>query len=237
MRKQCVDVLNLEDSANLHSVLEEDDSVIFVQPAPIMRPGMVISVDYRYLALTYTKEYIKYWLTISEKIEYCDTDPTNILFQQKTPYVLSPLHFNCENSYVSLWDILHIIYSKQRIFYVLPSHTAYSSKHKCMKNKETSEEIIKIGICVGDDCWKWTDEGCIKQSRQEKVTIQTECNKEKYENYIRRHKMVEIVEKEKKEKEYFLKRVNIENDLKRFTKKPDNIKRRNTETQIGSRKK
>ena len=184
INKTCVDVINFEDAAKLHEILTDLDNVIFIQPAEYMRPGSTSPVDYKYLALTYPKKYIKDWLNESKKIEYCNTDPDNKLYQ-KTPYVLSPLNFNCANAYVRLWEILHIIHSPQRIFYVLPSHSE-GPKHKCMKEGE-SEEIIKIGICKGDNCWKWdSKKKCIKASNEEKLKIQTECNTREFEDYIKR---------------------------------------------------
>ena len=183
--KTCIDPISLDDGLKLHGVLEDLDYVIFIQPAEFMRPGSMNPVDYKYLALTYTKKYIKDWLNEKKRIEYCDTDPDNKLYPQKTPYLLSPLDFNCNPAYVKLWEILHILHSKQRIFYVLPSHSE-EPDHKCMKELE-SHDIVKICICHGDNCWKWDKNTCkIDASDEEKRKIQTECNMKKFEEYRER---------------------------------------------------
>ena len=188
INKTCVDVINWDDAAKLHEMLKDLNYVIFIQPAEYNRPGTPNSVDYKYLALTYPKKFIKNWLKESKKIKYCDTDPDNKFFKEKTPYILSPLDFNCNPAYVKLWEILHIIHSPQRIFYVLPRSPSERPTLKCME-KEASHNIIKIAICDGADCWKWKWDGetCkIDASDEEKLEIQTECNKRDLDDYIER---------------------------------------------------
>ena len=185
INKTCVDVINLDDAAKLHEILEDINYVIFIQPAEYNRPGSMNPVDYKYLALTYPKKFIKGWLKESKKIEYCDTDPDNKLYSRKTPYVLSPLNFNCNPAYIKLWEILHIIHSEQRIFYVLPRSPSERPALKCMK-EGGSHDIIEIAICTGDNCWEWDKQTCIKASDEEKRKIQTECNMKKFEEYRER---------------------------------------------------
>jgi hypothetical protein len=81
---------------------------------------------------------------------------------------------NCNQAYVSLWELLHIIRSTQRIFYILPSHFSEGPKHVCMQeniHEEDPREIIKIAKCVGEYCWKWdTVTKCIKRcNTQDKI--------------------------------------------------------------------
>lgn len=195
IRKGCIDVIEAEDSAKLHEVLEDLDSVIFILPAEYMRRGGPLPVNYKYLAYTYKKDYITSWFNTPARIKYCDTDPDNQFLKQKTPYVLSPLNFNCEPAYIKLWEIVHIIHSKQRVFYVLPSHSEHL-KHKCMKNYE-SHEILKIAICDGPDCWKWDkNTGCIQGTHAEKIGIQTECNRKQFDEYTERMKNLKRKEEE-----------------------------------------
>ncbi len=188
VNKTCIDVIQAEDSEKLHEVLEDLDSVIFILPAEYMRRG---GVDYKYLAYTYKKNYITSWFNTPARIKYCDTDPDNQFLKQKTPYVLSPLNFNCQPAYIKLWEIVHIIHSKQRIFYVLPSHSEHL-KHKCMKKEPESYEILKIAICDGDDCWKFDDNtGCIQGTEPEKIEIQKKCNRIKFLKYIRKERFLD----------------------------------------------
>ena len=195
-RKTCIDVINLDDAANLHEILKDLDNVIFIQPAEYMRPGKPKPVDFKYLALTFSKKNIKDWLS---DIKYCDTDKTNEN-NKKTPYVLSPLNFNCNPAYIKLWEILHIIHSPQRIFYVLPSPSE-GPKHKCEEGNP--HEILKIAICDGDDCWKWDENTCrIKASDEEKDNIQTKCHMEAHEEYTRRQKDLESLESLKRKNDH-----------------------------------
>lgn len=199
IRKECTAVLEMDDSAKVHEVLENIDNVVFLIPAPRMRPNTVNPVAYNYLAFTYPKKFIKTWLKDPKRIQYCDTDELNFE-QDAIPYILCPLSFNCNPAYVKLSQILHVIHSKQRIFYILPSYYSDGSKHVCMKENPESQEIIRIAICDGDDCWKWDDNTqCIKESEQDKIKIQTKCNMEEYEEYRRR---MERLENLKKNREY-----------------------------------
>jgi hypothetical protein len=197
IRKKCIDVLEFDDEAKLHEVLKDLDNVVFLIPTEYMRAGTPNAVDYKYLAFTYPKNFIKSWFNeSSKKIKYCDTDEDNKSFKQKTPYVLSPLNFNCDNAYVNVWQLLHIIHSTQRIFYVLPSPSE-GPKHKCMKQQE-SQEIVKIAICnsnkKGNNCWKWDENTeCITASDQEKVNIQIECNMNAYEEYMRKQESLKLL--------------------------------------------
>jgi hypothetical protein len=198
VNKTCIDVIQAEDSEKLHEVLEDLDSVIFILPAEYMGRDGPLPVNYKYLAYTYKKNYITSWFNTPARIKYCDTDELNTKQQRAIPYILCPLNFNCDPAYIKLWEIVHIIHSKQRIFYVLYSHSEHP-KHKCMKGYE-SHEMLKIAICDGDDCWKWDDiTQCIKDSEPDKIKIQTECNMKNYENYIRRMEMLKKLKRKNEE--------------------------------------
>jgi hypothetical protein len=199
VNKTCIDVLEGEDSAKLHRVLEDLDSVIFIRPAEYMGRGGPLPVNYKYLAFTYKKENIEDFFKTPERIQYCDTDPDNQFLKQKTPYILCPLNFNCDPAYVNLWQILHIIRSTQRIFYILPSHYLGGPKHKCMNDDKHSQEILEICICDGPDCWEWDENTeCIKATDAEKIEIQTECNRRNFDEYTRRRIVSEKLEKLRK---------------------------------------
>ena len=151
----CVDVINWNDSANIHETLKDLDYIAFFTPVGITRAGTIVPLHYKYLAYTYPKSTIRTWFNDSKKIKYCDTVETGKI---KTPYILCPMGVNCNQAYVSLWEILHIIRSTQRIFYILPSHFSDGPKHVCMReniHQEEPREIIKIAKCVGENCWKW----------------------------------------------------------------------------------
>jgi hypothetical protein len=151
----CIDVINWDDSANIHETLKSVDYIAFFTPVAIMREGTTVPLHYKYLAYTYPKSTIRTWFNDSRKIKYCDTVETGKI---KTPYILCPMGVNCNQAYVSLWEILHIIRSTQRIFYILPSHFSDGPKHVCMReniHQEEPREIIKIAKCVGENCWKW----------------------------------------------------------------------------------
>jgi hypothetical protein len=189
VNKTCIDVLEGEDSAKLHRVLEDLDSVIFIRPAEYMGRGGPLPVNYKYLAFTYKKEHIEDFFKTPERIQYCYTDPDNQFLKQKTPYILCPLNFNCDPAYVNLWQILHIIRSTQRIFYILPSHYFEGPKHKCMNDDKHSQEILEICICDGPDCWEWDENTeCIKATDAEKIEIQKKCNRRNFDEYTRRRK-------------------------------------------------
>jgi hypothetical protein len=204
IRKECTAVLEMDDSAKVHEVLENIDNVVFLIPAPRMRPNTVNPVAYNYLAFTYPKKFIKTWLKDSKRIQYCDTDELNTFEQDAIPYILCPLSFNCDPAYVKLSQILHIIHSKQRIFYILSSHSEHL-KHKCMKEEPESQEIIRIAICDGDKegnkCWKFDENTeCIQDSEPDKIKIQTERNMKEYEEYRRRFQRFQRLENLKKSK-------------------------------------
>ena len=197
VNKTCIDVIQAEDSEKLHEVLEDLDSVIFILPAEYMRRGGPLPVNYKYLAYTYKKNYITSWFNTPARIKYCDTDTDtdNQFFKKKTPYVLSPLNFNCDPAYIKLWEIVHIIHSTQRVFYVLPSHSE-NLKHTCMKDDKESHQILKIAICDGPDCWKWDkNTGCIQGTDAEKIEIQKKCNTRTFDRYMERTKRLEDLEK------------------------------------------
>jgi hypothetical protein len=199
VRKECTNVLEFDDEAKLHKELEDVDNVVFLQPAEYMGRDGPLPVNYKYLAFTYPKKFIKTWLKDLERIKYCDTDELNTKQQSAIPYILCPLSFNCNPAYVKFSQILHIIHSKQRIFYILSSHSEHP-KHKCMKEKPESQEIIRIAICDGPDCWKWDDiTQCIQGTHAEKIGIQTECNMKNYENYIRRMEMLKKLKRKNEE--------------------------------------
>jgi hypothetical protein len=198
IRKDCTDVLGLDDAAKLHEVLKDLDNVVFLQPAGYMRAATPFPVGYKYLAFTYPKEFIKNWLKEPQRIQYCDTDERNSS-ELAIPYILCPLSFNCNPAYVKLSQILHIIHSTQRIFYVLPSPS--EGPHKCMKQQE-SQEILQIAICnsnkEGNNCWKFDENTkCITASEQEKVKIQTECNMNEYKEYMKRKKILEKLKRKR----------------------------------------
>jgi hypothetical protein len=192
IRTECTNVLGLDDEAKLHEELENVDNVVFLQPAEYMRPNTVKPVKYKYLAFTYPKKFIKTWLKDPKRIQYCDADELNFE-QDAIPYILCPLSFNCNPAYVKFSQILHIIHSNQRIFYILVSPSE-GPHNNCMKKDPESQEIIHIAICdsnkEGNKCWKFDENTqCIEDSETDKIKIQTECNMEEYEEYIQRKKM------------------------------------------------
>jgi hypothetical protein len=171
--KECIDVINWDDSAKVHTILKDLDYIAFFTPVGITRAGTTVPLHYKYLAFTYPKSTIRTWFNDSTKIKYCDTVETGKI---KTPYILCPMGVNCNQAYVSLWELLHIIRSPQRIFYILPSHFSEGPKHVCMReniHQEEPREIIKIAKCVGENCWQWN-----------KVTncIENKCNKQDKRN-------------------------------------------------------
>ena len=232
INKNVFDVLNFEEDAKLHKVLkDQEDSVIFMQPVEYMRSGTLKPVDYKYLSLTHPKHYIKDWLKEKKRILYCETDPSNIFkdiehyhlttdpknffknltkyyenYKQipyKTPYILCPLIIGSTSVYVKLWDMLHIIYSKQRIFYVLPSHYHHlgAQEQKCMNDKH-SEKIIKLGICLyGPNCWSWNLKGQITATKDEMNDVEEIYKQLEEEELANRRKIQHELAIRKEERE------------------------------------